>query len=1663
MRELQASEPLVSTSRPSDGDAIMKEMWETAAKEFEKICGESLTRGEMKSFEDVQKRIEKASYGPDAGPEDKWDKAKNVGLQSLKYLKMLVGAVSQVSSFTPIPAVAANVTSSALAFVFDIPQAIKGYNDAVDQVFSEVSSALSQFQIYGSMEKIDPALAKQIHLVLTSFVKLCAHVVKYRQGSRRARLLRHLKSVFDDDSGLSDEMTEFKRVLQQQRDIEGTLTLAAVVETKHDVAILLERFIVFGKTVDETHQAVQDTQKGVQALKDDADRMKTLTKIRDTLGVPQRVRLDAKTTQTLTSIAERCLPGTGDWIWTHETYLAWTAAMKDREASASSSHILLVSGPSSSGKTSASALITRRLEERKEEDRTYVAHYFFPASTQKSVSKNNVASALKYMAFQIARVDATVRNTLSKACDAKDASAAFRRLDDNLEALWGELKIGVPGSGPIYYLVFNGLEYLPDDQAELLLKFAFSPKLAGDPAGRVRVLLSGTDDRFVSATVPVGSALRFRLEENNEPDMRIIVKDALAKRGMLQNTRPDSNQQRAYDKIVEKLPKNVKGSYSLLQFGLDDVMRLLSTRSAARDLDDLLDQSMSSHEAAIKALQRSLTAEEIGELNELLKWVLFSNEPLTLDQLEAVMFLFSDTESLASLQYIIKHKYAAVLKLEDSDYVFGQDGVKDYLQKERDAASRSSYSADQPTISMSIKINNVSQELCAHFLWDLAHKSIRDKFKFDFDGDSSNGLVSGGGRGAIRVDEFDAHHTIVQRAFRFLNSPPQEQTAKIGKYLVCWLPYHLNRLRELEDEDKGRLMPDEQAEIGRNLYMLFRDGEILKRHQDSFMQTYWLASEMKDLQKWVMDSAVTRKLDKQWRDEVQRASAPTKGMLKELVTTVVKGLLRERSWNVQNATWWLEEFVTAEVDDTKPDDSPMSWERVTAWCQNFLGLPETDLDSLWYERLAQSHTEGKIYVDPQTIISLWQRSIEEKDPSWLSHRGLAEAYSRQDQIGDAIDQMKLALKAAEREGALPKPETKDIMDLNMQLGTFTFQIGDLTSSADYYLVAGHSEDAEQAKKAQLGYLEARVGSPDAQGARQLLKDALAAEGGIDRVAGILQTVATDPKHDTFMAKIFTVARSDQDLMRNIARAMQTATLPPDDKSRPVEDNQHFTEHEVRGILLYDRGVASYFYGAVAPDGTSSTRPEPVNEALRLWQACRNQLSNVGGPNAFTAHYEAAAAVAGHFFRNLLDGKHGDRYFAELEKLATEAGIDTWSPGCDAIGYLGILHMLNGDADKARAVLLPRFRYSLQVLSDDTPDNDRVGFSTLHKTLEHYQDYKNAAIALTFLGQPDLVVDALRFEDVTNEAEELAMQYVTLDGETVEAEAGHDKLLDDVRLAAETIDAVRAAVPEVSAEGLAMQPVTLNGEPEDAEAEDPVAPYRRWVEARHDKLLDTVNRLAAETITAAHKAVPEVSEQLLRVEAARSHINPAFEAAAAAVPKMQRQPNPEDDQGAVEDADVASNQNELEITAVAHGIVQNRLQGAMWPITWWTCDGRAHDGSRCTNKADSERDFYHCMYCSNRDFCRECLARIRDPEAEVKITVCDSKHRWLRIPPQGDDLFVGVMAKSVRVPEGMKPVDGDERIFEIRYAEDAPIITVEEWKEGLAKEWGIKMEEVTGTL
>lgn len=133
--------------------------------------------------------------------------------------------------------------------------------------------------------------------------------------------------------------------------------------------------------------------------------------------------------------------------------------------------------------------------------------------------------------------------------------------------------------------------------------------------------------------------LHIRMAPENEPDMCIFIHQRLQEQNMLQNPgTPDRKRMR--EMILERLPKNAKWSYTSLRFGLDDIIQQLSKPVNMKDFEKKLDQPMSSQEAAVETLQKSLSIDDILELNSLLKWVYPFEEDmdsLSLQELEAAM------------------------------------------------------------------------------------------------------------------------------------------------------------------------------------------------------------------------------------------------------------------------------------------------------------------------------------------------------------------------------------------------------------------------------------------------------------------------------------------------------------------------------------------------------------------------------------------------------------------------------------------------------------------------------------------------------------------------------------------------------------------------------------------------------------------------------------------------------------------------------------------------------------------------------------------------------------------------------------------------------------------------------------------------------------------
>ncbi|RYP18253.1 hypothetical protein DL765_004052 [Monosporascus sp. GIB2] len=128
--------------------------------------------------------------------------------------------------------------------------------------------------------------------------------------------------------------------------------------------------------------------------------------------------------------------------------------------------------------------------------------------------------------------------------------------------------------------------------------------------------------------------------------------------------------------------------------------------------------------------------------------------------------------------------------------------------------------------------------------------------------------------------------------------------------------------------------------------------------------------------------------------------------------------------------------------------------------------------------------------------------------------------------------------------------------------------------------------------------------------------------------------------------------------------------------------------------------------------------------VKLWKGCREQLNNVGGPNARATREAATTALSKYYLQSMAEGNHLDSV-EDLERLSrAESRVTMPKPG----GSLGVLYSAHGDKERSLKRLGRDVKYGLEILSDDNEDNT---FSAVTRSL---------------YGESDLVAEYLSFEN-----------------------------------------------------------------------------------------------------------------------------------------------------------------------------------------------------------------------------------------------------------------------------------------------------------------------------
>ncbi|KAM7203284.1 Nacht and tpr domain containing protein [Rhypophila sp. PSN 637] len=1366
-----------STTRPRS----MKELWDDAERRFLRDTGMELRSKGKTSFDECLAKIAKLQEPPGvdepAGKPSGVEKAKEIGLSVLSFLKLLGGVAAQAADMT-FPA--SGLVTNAVLFLLDIPADLHEFHKAVDGLFETLGEGLSHFRIYDKIEqfnKIDDELIETIHRLLISFVTICGLSINLRQSGRWKKFKGDAKRIlFRDDSGVKEEVDAFNALLGTHQRVQGTQTLKVVLETNDRVAKVLNRASETNQKIDELMVLVVDIKDTADKRKAEEERDKTIKRIKEKLELADNER----DTSALRASQDMCdklwherLPGTISWVDNPDEQSEFHQWAERKQTGAKPLFVLI--GDSNTGKSVIASSIINRLRyiyasSTRKLEQTYIASYFFPLIVAKTDSeKQPIHTALRCLAVQLAEADDRYASNLLKDCNAKQDMKSFLK-SATCTDLWTFLRLGMPNGKTSYYFVIDGLGSLPDEfQSERAEIFGLLDTLRS-ASRTVRALVTLKPDKGES-TFEEASYWSLQTREIGKSDINLYIESSLKDDDILQGE--DQYRKEKRGEIRDRLFNELNGNYFKVKTALEKIRAIVRKTGKWEDIVKVLNEANEDEKSisakAIRELESSLEPQEIDELNELLIWTAYAKgQPFTLKELEDALLLRFKTPSLLKLEKKIRGKYSKIFDISGGTNVIIREDILDLVRKERTSQRRQD---DEAKFSVSITITKANLTSVQRFLWNLSMKldATQDNFGFQQLGDKATM------HGTIQVNEFDSYMSILNKTFALLSDEPNKSIQSFTAYLIAWLPDHLAALRDAPTEQPLTLA--EKQSIGDGLSSLFTTGDVVEKHWSNLGSTIWNRNkdELDIFLKWLREEEVISKLgrmDRKWLMEVTASQDPHRALLINVMKMVAKNMFTQREWDINRPYFWIKDFLTWEPRDSVQENEPHAVGRsihneeqaridrlnqehkedipklVSAWSLEVLGIQEPD--NCWNERLAEIyHLEGQ----SEKVLSLLKEFPEQENPNPKALEVLAEANGLVDDEEHRIEAcrvMELALDQMKKDESSDKVRMarnyRELAGWYTKLGKLDTAIDRLrealvldTTNYDaryelFFAVLEKDNDEEAALKLLHELIEQPSSSDEENGTQhgqmaKILVNILSEGGWGARIPD---------GADIGFSKLFLAVH---------ARSPEFTGLILQELDRAIERE---TDERINRALLFYTGLAisrRHF--------DMGTKPA-VKTSVDYWteSSKTDYISWSVRASDFIAshHFDEAIQLWKERGQNVASVASPEEHVAALEKMiATQREANLSAAKC----YLAWYYTKTNQPDSARKVMRESIDLAFDMLSDDTSANDLTAWSVVSYILMNSGHTMDAYAAFSLLVPPprgtDMISWVFDFEEGSPEA------------------------------------------------------------------------------------------------------------------------------------------------------------------------------------------------------------------------------------------------------------------------------------------------------------------------
>ena len=760
-----------------------------------------------------------------------------------------------------------NVISIFVQAAADYGKIFKG----IDELFSRISDALERFQEYLAIESvIDPPMKRIANELLIRVVKIFDLSYKLLHRNKPLQFLKTL--TFQDDGGVPAELDKLARFAERESQMRATLTYGSAKRTENNVVTTLER-------VGETKELAAQSLTSLRKLEANGELKRQREDVLKLLSVPEETY-----EEEFRECIETAVDGTGDWLLEEASFKQWA------DPSGEFDSILFFLGGEGRGKTylmsAAIKILLKQYPQRREDTaRISVAtHYFkrLEKETKKGSKSSNgdsqsVGKALRALAWQITLNDPIYRkDILNQGKSSLDSG-------DTAEDLWNKLFASYHESDATFLLLIDGIDHL--EESHKLVLFNLLKSFRVNPKGqlRLRLVLSGRADMLEKLKsdldIPVVTV-----------DVALKNGDAIAKytREKVDNVQilrgSAAHVQTLKEEVYLSLTENARGDF----INIDVLLQEIGQKQRPDEIRDILQKVKAgkgdrsgNFAREIERCNQTFGVDDIQDLSVLLRYVICAFYPLSIEQLEAVLYIRNHNPSLLPLYDRIRDKFSIFFQLReaanksDAEVTVKADTITEYFES-------ISSSADKGPSSLSEDVNEVEVRVVQHFLKTICDNVLYEKFRFEefFHNKRS--------KSTINPDLETAHANILRDCLQVLHGELGDHANGIKDYATWYFPDHLIKV------DLSLIDPPLKAEIGRRLVTILKDETAIEQWQASAWCWIFENSYVETTTRWFRDSAVVKNIkgdDKIWVDTLISSTKPGGDLLEHVARFKAKAWL----------------------------------------------------------------------------------------------------------------------------------------------------------------------------------------------------------------------------------------------------------------------------------------------------------------------------------------------------------------------------------------------------------------------------------------------------------------------------------------------------------------------------------------------------------------------------------------------------------------------------------------------------------------------------------------------------------------------------------------------------------------------------------------------------